>query len=60
MGRAFRDVWRKIHYLEPSVESIGLFKEWGAIAKKTEGEDFVIKDRRFKDGFEYIRRINGL
>ncbi len=50
----------KIHYLESSIESQNLFKEWAVIAGKKEGEAFVIKDARFKDGFDYIREVNGL
>jgi len=57
---ALSETRARIHYLEPSIESRGLFKEWASLARKTEGEDFVIKDKRFKDGFEYIREVNGL
>jgi hypothetical protein len=50
----------KIYYLEPSVDSQRLFRDWAAISNKAEGEHFVIKDQRFKDGFEYIRHVSGL
>ena len=50
----------KIYYLSPSVESQNLFREWAATAKKKEGEHFVIKEKRFKDGFEYLRDVNEL
>ena len=50
----------KIYYLSPSMESQNLFREWAAIAKKKVGEHFVIKEKRFKDGFEYIQDVNEL
>ncbi|MGB8953075.1 MAG: hypothetical protein WCC06_10480 [Candidatus Aminicenantales bacterium] len=49
-----------IHYLEPFIESQYLFREWAEKENKKEGEDFVIKNNRFKDGFEYIKFINDL
>jgi hypothetical protein len=50
----------KIYYLEPSIESQDLFRQWAKIGKKVEGDHFVITNKRFKDGFEYIRDVNGL
>jgi hypothetical protein len=50
----------QIHYLEPSTESQNLFREWAAIVRKIEGEDVFIKNKCFKDGFEYIREVNDL
>lgn len=49
-----------IHYLAPSPESKNLFREWAEKENKMEGQDIVIKENRFKDGFEYIKSINKL
>ena len=49
-----------IHYLEPSMESQSLFREWAEKENKKEGKDFIIRNNRFKDGFEYIESINDL
>ena len=48
----------KIHYLEPSQEFQSLFREWAEKSNKKEGKDFIIKENRFKDGFEYIKHVN--
>lgn len=50
----------KIHYLEPSTESQAIFRIWAEKADKKEPHDFIIKEYRFKDGFDYIKSINKL
>lgn len=49
-----------IHYLEPSLQSQNLFREWAEAANKKEVSDYVIKGHSFKDGFEYMKAVNSL
>lgn len=50
----------RIHYFEPSIQSQDYFREWAKGVDKKEDTDYVIYNKGFKDGFDYIKTINRL
>jgi hypothetical protein len=50
----------KIYYVDPSANSINIFKDWAEQRGKAEGQDFEIMNVDFHHGFNDILRINGL
>jgi hypothetical protein len=50
----------KIHYIEPDPGSQNLFRDWAELCRKKEGVDYFLISKQFKDGFEYLRKVNSL